>query len=295
MSIEEKNKKVAEDLKQVSGTVQGQLQSQTQMQNALLEIQRSIGDFKKELSQLATENVGKIDDFAKEIKLLANALQPEVRDLDSIPGVRTPKWYQAIIPFQYRDSAEKFTSIDINPEGPFVITQITPLWVVGDGLTPEGSNLSEYFVNGNLGLHFPVASGRVLPCTAFPFISKTLGYTNSDGNGRNTPSAPQLFYRSASTDPDEWGVLSDIPEMFFQIQVSGTGKFWTNQPISAAAFYGYFGRPLDVGVLGWVDRGDRITISATPSVPVPHIGRVFFILHGYQILGDVSISKELGY
>ncbi len=295
MSIEEQNKKTAEDLKQVGGTVQGQLQSQTQMQAALLEIQRSISDFKRELEDLSKGNLEKIDDFAKEIKLLANALQPEVRDLDSIPGVRTPKWYQAIIPFQYRDNAEKFTSVDINPEGPFVITQITPLWVVGDGYLPSGGNLADYFVNGNLLLHPPVASGRVLPCTAFPMISKTLGYTNADGNGRNTPSMPQLFYRSQTTDPDTWGVLSDIPELFFQIQVSGTGKFWTNQPVSAAAFYGYFGRPLDVGVLGWVDRGDRITISATPSVPIPHIGRVLFVLHGYQILGDVNISKELGY
>ncbi len=295
MSIEEKNKKVSEDLKQVSGTVQGQLQSQTQMQNALLEIQRSIGDFKKELSELSTENVGKIDDFAKEIKLLANALQPEVRDLDSIPGVRTPKWYQAIISFDYRDNAEKFTSIDVNPEGPFVITQITPLWIVGDGRTTIGGNLKEYFVNGNLLNADVIASGRTLPCTAFPMISKALGYTNTDGSGSNTPSMSQLFYRAPNTDPDTWGVLSDIPEVFFQIQVAGTGKFWTNQPVSAAAFYGYFGRPLDVGVLGWVDRGDRLTISATPSVTMPHLGRVCVVFHGYQILGDVSISKELGY
>lgn len=295
MSSNDNTKSFSKEINDISSNIQTQLQTQGQMQASLLDLQKMIFDFKSEISNLSLISRNQMDDFDRDIKALTNSLLPNVRDLDSIPGVRTPKWYQVVINFDINDDSEKFSTIDINPEGPFVVKQITPLWFVGNGNNVSGNNKPEYFANG-LGGGDIVPSGRILPCSAYPLILKTLGYTNSVSTGYGIPSMPQLFYRDTYIgNTTSWGPLSDIPELFFQIEITGTGKMWTNQPISAAAFYGYFGRPLDVGVLGWIDRGDRLTIKAIPSVAVPHVGKVLFILHGYQILGDVNISKELGY
>jgi hypothetical protein len=260
-----------------------------------LDLQKAVSDFKKDFETFHRDSDTKIQDMTADLKNLVNAFTPNVKDLDDIPGVRTPKWYQGVITFDYNDNAERFVSIDINPEGPFVITKITPLWAVGNGVVPTGGNSEKYFTNGSNSFapleNSLVSSGRILPCTAYPFIAQNFGYKNLSV----LQSLKNYFYRNDAFETFNWGVFSDIPEFFFQIEVTGTGKFWTTQPISAAALYGCFGNPLHTGVMGWVDRGDRISIRAVPAVAVPHVGRVVFVLEGFQILGDVNISKELGY
>ena len=302
MSEIEQKDKITSSLKDLSTSIQNQVQNQTQLQNTLSELQKAVTDFKKDFAFFRQSSQEKMQDMTLELKTLTNAFTPNVKDLDDIPGVRTPKWYQGTIPFDYGDSAEKFVSIDINPEGPFVITKITPLWAVGDGFTILGGNDYKYFTNSTPPAPLPtlstVASNRILPCSAYPIVCQNFGYTNTETTGYSDPSLAKLFYRNPNIvggSTSTWGALSDIPEMFFQIEIVGAGRFWTTQAISAAAFYGCFGYPLYTGVLGWVERGDRISIRAVPSVPAPHVGRVLFILEGFQILGDVNISKELGY
>lgn len=292
MSEIEQKTNITNSLKDLSSSIQNQSQTQAQLQNTLLDLQKAVTDFKKDFEAFRQGSQSKMVDMTSDLKNLVNAFTPNVKDLEDIPGVRTPKWYQAVIPFDYADSAEKFSSVDINPEGPFVITKITPLWVIGDGITLLGGNNAAYFTNAAIS---PVVSNRVLPCSAYPIVCQNFGYANTESSGYNTPYLSQLFHRDVNEANTLWGVLSDIPEMFFQIEITGSGKFWTTQPISAAAFYGCFGYPLYTGVMGWVERGDRISIRAIPSVPTPHVGRVLFILEGFQILGDVNITKELGY
>jgi hypothetical protein len=298
MNESEKKANISTSLKDLSSSIQTQSQTQSQLQNSLLDLQKAVSNFKKDFETFHRDSDNKMQNMTSELKNLVNAFTPNVKDLDDIPGVRTPKWYQGVIAFDYNDNAERFVSIDINPEGPFVITKITPLWAVGNGIVPTGGNSIDYFTNGNPAPIIPVpsgnslvSSGRILPCTAYPLIAQNFGYENPSGN----QSLQKYLYRNDAVQTFYWGVFSDIPEFFFQVEVAGTGKFWTTQAISAAAFYGYFGQPLHTGVLGWVERGDRISIRAIPAVAVPHVGRVVFVLEGFQILGDVNISKELGY
>ena len=123
-------------------------------------------------------------------------------------------------------------------------------------------------------------------------IVNNLGITNSTTT-YTTPSLSQLNNRSGLNSA--WGPLSDIPEFNFQIEIGGSGRFWTNQPISAAALYGYGGQPMYMGVQGWIERSDRLIVHATPLIETPNKGKVRMSFHGYQILTHVSISEALGY
>jgi len=263
----------------------------TQQQNAnLSQLQKLIFDLQKEIvscRENALQNIDaqkqKLSHLSTDLKQIADSVSINTKDIEAIPGVRTPKWYDVYIDFDYLDASLKFNSVQINPEGPFVITQITPIWEYG----PLPSTV--------VAQPGSITIGRTVPCSAFPMIVNNFGITNTIGHGNNTPSYAQLFntYRSASGGVD--GVLAAIPEFDFQIEIAGSGRFFTNQPIPAPAFYGYFETPNFLGVQGWAERGDKIVIHATPTVPVPTQGRVHFVLHGYQILGNVNISESLSY
>lgn len=280
--------------------------NQMQLQNLILDIQKDVDAYKKNLNDLNDKHLSELNELSQEISLFTNNIATNFKDIENIPGVRTPKIYEVQIDFDYDDTSLKFNSVEINPEGPFVITQITPLWQIVD------SELT-HFANYNIKTQrfspagftdadaYSTPNGRILPCTAYPMIINCLGITNSNQLGYNVPTYIQLFNRftNAAVSPNvrnmQWGVLSDIPEFDFQIEVAGSGKFFTNQPISAASLYGYGGQPLYLGVQGWAERGDKIVIHATPTVPMPNTGKVRFCLHGYQILGDINIGQALGY
>jgi len=258
-------------LKKISDSIQRQNLSQTQLQSLIATLQQQMSTSKTD-SDLSVKMLKNDFDRVKEkVNELASAAVPVIRDLDDIAGVRTPKWYDVNVNFEYGDNTVKFNSIEINPDGPFVITQVTPVWEILD-TDPD------HFV----GAFAP--TGRIVPPTAFPMLVNSLGRSNTD------PTLGGLFDTAAPGGP-----LKDIPEFSLQIEIAGSGRYWTNQPVSAAAFYGYFGQPLFLGVQGWVERTDRIVVHVTPTVQVPHTGRLRVSFHGYQILGHVNISDALGY
>jgi len=275
--------------------------NQMQLQNLVLEIQKELDSYKIQLKDVNDKNLNKLDELAQEMSLFTNNIATNFKDIENIPGVRTPKIYEVNIDFDFDDTSLKFNSVEINPEGPFIITQITPLWQIVDSERSHFANYNAKNVGGGFAFAAKSPNGRILPCSAYPMIINCLGIANSLDLGYNKPNYIQLFnrYTDVAVSPNaqnmQWGVLSDIPEFDFQIEVAGSGKFFTNQPISAASLYGYGGMPLYLGVQGWAERGDKIVIHATPTVPMPHSGRVRFCLHGYQILGDINIGQALGY
>lgn len=281
-------------LKKINDSIQRQGITHGQLNAFMSSLQQQIATYKAQADTDTKQLEGEIKRIALELKSLADSLTPRYKDIEDIPGIRTPKWYEVDIEFTYNTSANtvQTKSIEINPEGPFVITQITPVWEITD--TNEA-----HFANhdNNAGISTSVPTGRVLPCTAFPMLVRNLGLTNSYNLGYNTPSLSQLCNNNPvpvlfnAND----GPLKDVPEFNFQIEIAGSGRYWTNQPIPAAAFFGYGGQPMYMGVQGWVERTDRIIIHATPKVAIPHDGKVRFTMHGYQILGHISISEALGY
>ena len=199
--------------------------------------------------------------------------------IEDIPGVRTPRWYEVAIDFTQGDTALRFNSAEIAPDGPFVVTQVAPYWLVTD------TTAANFF-----GPPATAPTGRTLPCTAYPMIAKSVAWQA----GLAAPAAGVVPLGDLFNSTQNEGMLFDIPEFSFQIEISGSGRFWTNQRIPAADFYGWGGQPLYLGHQGWVERTDRIVVHATPEVTIPHTGRVRMVFQGYQILGPISITDALG-
>jgi hypothetical protein len=225
------------------------------------------------------------------MKHLAEMLVPEIKTIEDIPVAKHPKWFMVELPdMQPKLTADIVTSyVNINPEGPFVISSIVPLFEITKPQTDSFGGFANPVVGGSQPI------GRILPCTSLPMLVNSLGRTTSAGLGYNTPSLWQLNYNALIGAADTWGPLADIPELEFQIEIGGSGRFWTNQYIPAAAFYGTQGNPGYLGCLGWVDRADRLIIHARNIKPIGYFGRALFIFHGYQMLGHIDIAKALGY
>jgi hypothetical protein len=194
-----------------------------------------------------------------------------IRDLDDIPGIRTPRWYEVDVDLAANATQTTFNSAEISPDGPFIITQIQPYFEITD---TDAAN-------------FPVSAvaptGRIVPCSAYPLLLSQLG---SEVLGASSDLA--TFFNGAT------GPYTEIPELSFQFEIAGSGRFWTNRAIPAAALYGE-SNPLYTGIAGWVERTDRIVVHVTPTATLPYAGRVRMVFHGYQILGHVNIGEALGY
>lgn len=213
-----------------------------------------------------------------------------VRDLEDIPGVRTPRWYEVDVNFARGDTQLSFNSAEISPDGPFIITQMQPYYTITQD-TSDAEAYPETLSGGR------ATAGRTVPCSAYAFLLSALGGVNFSGAAAAADNFDgALLGNIAGTDavPADSTPLGIIPEFSFQIEIAGSGRFWTNRAIPAAAFYGE-SNPLYSGIAGWVERTDRIVLHCTPEFAVPVGGRVRMVFHGYQILGHVNIGQALGY
>lgn len=250
------------------------------------DLKSEIKSLQRQVQQNTLAHNARIAAFTERVKEL-DRVRAKVQNLEDVPGVRTPRWYVVDIDFTYGSTSPQFNSTQISADGPFVCTQIQPYFLVTDTNYQHYQGDSGGTPNPNPAAA-PFAAGRYLPCTASVILSNTLN---------NLPvfaatGAPG-FSDAALTL--EKGPLRDFPEFSFQIQVGGSGTFWTqNRTVPAAAFYGYT-EPQYTGVQGFVERTDRLLVYANPETPVPLDGRVRMVFHGYQILGDIKISQMLGY
>jgi len=249
-----------------------QLQSTINSLQTELMALKSRGLKEEEVSRL------KIDGLEKKLSEV-DKWSNVVRDLEDIPGIRTPRWYEVDVNFDRGDTQLKFNSTEISPDGPFIITQMQPYYTI----TQNTSSLAAEIASGKN------VQGRTVPCTAFPFLLNNLSGVNN---------AASLFtigdLADVATAPADATPLNIIPEFSFQIEIAGSGRFWTNRAVPAASFYGE-NNPLYSGIAGWVERTDRIVLHCTPETTIPVGGRVRMVFHGYQILGHVSIGQALGY
>lgn len=260
-------------LEQIAQTVRDTNTTITQLQSTINSLQSELINLKGSASKDVEMARMRYQELNKRISEM-DRWNEAVRTLNEIPGVRTPRWYEVDVFFDRNDSNLRFNSTEISPDGPFIITQMQVYYTYSD--TTEDAN-----VTGGA----PV-TGRTVPCTAYPFLLGSFGQEAGNANfmlGNLTNSA------TGAPAP-----LAAIPEFSFQIEIAGSGRFWTNQSIPAAAFYG-LNAPLYSGIAGWVERTDRIVVHCTPDIPVPLEGRVRMVFHGYQILGHIKIGEALGY
>ena len=212
----------------------------------------------------------------------ANTQQPQKpMQIEDIPGIRTPKWYVVDVEFTKGDNSVRFNSAEIAPDGPFIITQAAPWWKITD------TDATDFY-----GTSTVAPTGRTLPCTATPFLLNS-GITSIGADQTGTLVGQNIGVADLFGGTAGIAALSDIPEFSFQIEISGSGRYWTNLKIPAAAYYGWGGQPNYYGIQGWVERTDRITVHCTPDVAVPHDGKVQFVFEGYQILGPINLAEQL--
>ena len=305
--------KYEETLKNLSKSIQDLSVNQTQMTSSLNALQELLNVQKLQVDNSSNALRKEINDVSTNLENLRKKFKSQIKTIEDIPCVKHPKWYEIEIPYEpiYKafsistevvELQELSNYVNINPEGPFVITHITPLWEVTDTevlTTIDGvTTRYERFANPNSPSGIALANlsapnGRILPCTSFDLITNSLGKANTEavGLGYGNPSIYKLFDRFVAAN----GVLLDIPEWQFQIEIGGSGRFWTNNYVPAHAFYGVKGSPLYLGTHGWVQGGDRVVLHAKNASPIFYKGKIRFIMHGYQMLGKIDISKALGY
>lgn len=262
-------------LEQIAQSVRDTNSTITQLQSTINSLQSELINLKGSSSKDVEMARMRYQELTKKISEM-DRWNEAVRTLNEIPGVRTPRWYEVDVFFDRGDSNLKFNSTEISPDGPFIITQMQVYYTISD-TTVAGD------VEDVVGAQ--PATGRTVPCTAYPLLLGSFGQQAGSANFM----LGNLSNSAAGPAP-----LAAIPEFSFQIEIAGSGRFWTNQAIPAAAFYGY-NAPLYSGIAGWVERTDRIVLHCTPEIAVPLNGRVRMVFHGYQILGHIKIGEALGY
>jgi hypothetical protein len=240
-----------------------------QQQAVSAEVTQALVSFKQAMeAQLANEQVARrqlqqrLDDMGQYTKELEGKLsfdreQPtRIMNIDNVPGPRVPQWYVVRVPFSYNVTTQAYQSVEIDPSGPFICTQMQAYYRVTDTDASRDDFLAQ-----------------TLPISAYPLILQQ--------GGGVSPATLQTN-------------LAQQPEFDIQIEIAGSGRFWTGpSAVPGAAFYG-FNQPLYTGIFGWIDMSDRVKVYAIPTKAVPVAGEVIFVMHGFQILRPMRLAELLG-
>jgi hypothetical protein len=197
-------------------------------------------------------------------------------NIESVKGVRTPKWYVLDIEFDTGDSQSKSRAFEISSEGAFVLSTLQAFYK----FTSEDKNdyiYGNFFLGGGGTAFTPF--GRYVPVSTFPMF----------GNGTLKNVA-----ESASSSPAEVTIdniadqsMYDIPEFSFNFEIDSVSNKWADKPIPGGFLY-TLDNPMYFNGDCYVDRSERIIVTAKPDIRVPVKGIVRLVLHGYQILGEVT-------
>ena len=293
---------------ELSDSVQKQSISQAQFQSSMLTIQQQLSTLKASVDSEKQRQKSTLEQMSRILSLLKTTVMPKYKSVEDVPGIRIPRWFDVVLDFStsfqnpYVDGSglqpgssylpTAIQSISIGPDGPFIVTQITPLLQITAGLDVNrieaGSSRAEV--------------GRILPATSYQQLANNLGKTNTVGTGYNTPSLAELTWNDGFSlaAPVNWGILADMSEFDISIKVLGNGRLWTNTPISTADLFGTKGYPTFTGTQGIFERSDRIQVTASIKNDLL-IGtydgnrKLRICFHGYQILNPITLCDVLGY
>jgi len=246
-----------------------------------------LADLQKEVLAISQDIYASANAVSKEISKIESEVNESpiwnirYKDFNAIPGARTPKWYTVDIDFLSKETQSKSRALEISPDGVFVCQQIQTYYLVLD------DNTSDYSIWDNsqpvpLNQPYIGAYGRYIPCTAaLPLMKGQFRLLPKDAP--TTPLPPAALS----------GYMYEIPEFSFQFESSFAAKNWCNKPIPAAFLYGMY-EPLQTNGFLYLQRNERLVVTAKPETRVPLTGRVRVVLHGYQILGNIDVDKYLG-
>jgi hypothetical protein len=81
--------------------------------------------------------------------------------------------------------------------------------------------------------------------------------------------------------------MYDIPEFSLNFELESTSQQWCDKWVPGGLVY-TANNPLYFSGGCYVDRSERLIVTAAPDIRVPVGGTVRLVLHGYQILGEVT-------
>jgi hypothetical protein len=274
-----------------------QLQSElSSLSKEMYSLQSQLQDMKSSI----TSNIADMRSTLEDSSLKINTY----KGMSDIKGRRIPKWYELNIPFEYGETQPKKASVEIS-NAPFVCTQIQPYYLISDTDPTHfplvSSNEGVEYANGEFG--FTNAVGRMYPCTAFFANIYRQIFNTLDGSPFG-PAAQNEYIADIFSSYEVAGVPKpslfrgygwNYPEFDFEIQIQGSGRYWTSDKTPAPAFYGGF-NPLYLGYEGFVDTSDRLIVTAHPTTEtINTTGIVRFVFFGYEISTDLTLSDIFGY
>lgn len=184
---------------------------------------------------------------------------PGATYIDSIPGVRVPRFYVADVDHTYNETIQKTGSVEISPEGPFICTGVE----------------MHYFYDDSANIDATL-NGRNVPLTLLTALNTSATYTAA--------------LNSASGIS---GNASALPEINFKIEEVGAGRFWTGQDEVTPAVLDPANGGGILAVPTWVDPSDRLQVYSIPKKAIPATGKHLTTFWGYQILNKVTRSQAL--
>jgi len=269
----------------------------------VLELSDECVSLKAQVQDAKTNAFSKLSALRESLSQSSTPIQT-YKGLAEIKGRRMPKWYELNIPFDYGETQAKKASIEIS-NNPFICTQIQPYYLISDTDPTHFAFTTSFavgspYLNGNFGTTNAV--GRMYPCTAFFALMYRQMYNTLDvpsGDASQYEYIADIFssYEVATLpDPSLYrGIGWNYPEFDFEIQVQGSGRYWTSGKTPAPAFYGGF-NPLYLGYEGFVDTSDRLIVTAHPTTETINTsGIVRFVFFGYEIVTDLTLSDVFGY
>lgn len=296
-------------IKDLMTSIQKQDSNQTQALSAILTLQQQLTNAKENLELEKVKYNSLKDRVSWILDALKKNIHTKYRSIEDIPGIRIPRWYDVNLEFteeyyDFNNVSSQFVpaltaTVSVSPDGPFIVTQITPLVQVTSRFYAIPVKAADYSVHPEIG--------RILPASAYSNIVNNLGRTNtSTVFGYNSPSLSQLDAINI-VDTDLSGVLQELDEFDVQIKINGNGRLYTNTPVSTAGLYAFKGLPFFTGIAGIFEKSDRISVTATLKTkqevnkgtidnPAPYgTKRLKICFHGYQILNPIIVSDLLGY
>lgn len=242
------------------------------VQSLVVRAREILSDAQHELAEISDIVNDSMKGVESSVEALSSTFNPYV-NIESVPGVRTPKWYSVEIDFTSGESQSKSRAIEVSTEGAFVLHSMMCAYLILDESPTHYARYRSAFSNVEL----PV--GRNIPSSIFPLTS--VGAFNN--LVFSAPTTPISNSSSATLANSQY----EYPEFSVGLELESAGVQLTERPIPSGLIY-TLENPLYFSSLCYVDRGERLIVTARPDARVPLTGKFRFFVHGYQVLGDID-------
>lgn len=240
-----------------------------------IELANNIRQMMNDQDPAVTEELSEIE---AEISELTDTFNTAV-NIESVPGARTPKWYTLDIVFDGGETQAKSRAFEISSEGAFIPTSLQAYF-------KYTSNTATDYIYGDVLTFTNTPQGRYVPISTFPIFGNGILQNPIDVAG-SSPGTVSLGGLGASYIQS----MYDIPEFSFGFELETINQTWANRPIPGGLLF-TLDNPMYFSGETYLDRTERLIVTAYPDIRVPVSGVVRLVLHGYQILGEITPEDQ---